>query len=350
MIADTVRPGLPPVLRLLSAVLALVAGTVPFCTARAAPLSDLLQAIAAAPAHVANRFSDDAIFVATSTGDYVVLDRRSHSVHVFDRGGHRVRRLADPGLAAGEVFDPLALAISGDDIIAVADSPNGYDRIQYFTPEGMRVGGFYLPVAAEPRLTIRNVLVASGSSLGFSNSTFVVSRPEWGVLISELDTTGKVVRQMGHPRAAGHTPDRALELAMNVGLALAEPEGGFYFVFQTGVPMFRKYGRDGHLLFERHIQGPELDARIQALPTVWPARPAGSRPVVPPMVRTASVDGSGRLWISLVVPYTYVYDHDGEKLRAVQFRGAGIISPSSFFFTAKGRLITGPGGYEFDVN
>jgi hypothetical protein len=68
------------------------------------------------------------------------------------------------------------------------------------------------------------------------------------------------------------------------------------------------------------------------------------------MVRTASVDRSGRLWISLVVPYTYVYDRDGEKLRAVQFRGAGLISPSSLFFTAKGRLIAGPGGYEFDVN
>jgi hypothetical protein len=271
-------------------------------------------------------------------------------VHVFDRRGTTGRRIVSAGTAQGELFDPLAIAVNADDIIAVADSPNGYDRIQYFGSDGMRVGGFYLPVRPEPRLSIQNVLVASGSSLGFQDSTFSVSRPEWGSLISELDTTGRVVRQMGHPRPTGHAPDRELELAMNVGIPVAEPDGGFYFVFQTGVPLFRKYSRNGRLLFERHIQGAELDARIQTLPTVWPARPAGNRPVVPPMVRTAAVDRTGRLWISLFVPYTYVYDAGGEKVRTVQFRGAGVISPSSLFFTSGSRVIVGPGGYEFEVN
>jgi hypothetical protein len=68
------------------------------------------------------------------------------------------------------------------------------------------------------------------------------------------------------------------------------------------------------------------------------------------MVRTAAVDAAGRLWISLVVPYTYVYDGAGEKRRTVQFRGAGILSPSSLFFAPRHRLIVGPGGYEFDVD
>ena len=338
-------------LRLLSLVLALTVAAVSMSTAVTARSSaEVLQAIAAAPAHLANRFSDDAVFVVTSTGDYVVLDRRGHSVHVFDRQGNNGRRILSAGTSHGEVFDPLALAINADDIIAVADSPNGYDRIQYFSADGMRVGGFYLPVAPEPRLTIHDVLIANGGSLGFSHSTFLVSRPEWGTLLSELDTSGRIVRQMGHLRPTGHPADRELELAMNIGIPLAEPGGGFYFVFQTGVPLFRKYSRDGRLLFERHIQGPELDARIQMLPTMWPGRPAGSRPVVPPMVRTAAVDRSGRLWISLFVPYTYVYDNDGEKVRALQFRGVSVISPSSLFFTSTDRVLVGPGGYEFDIN
>ena len=45
----------------------------------------------------------------------------------------------------------------------------------------------------------------------------------------------------------------------------------------------------------------------------------------------------GNLWISLVVPFTYVYDRTGEKRHTVQFRAAGIIAPTSFFFTADAR-------------
>ena len=107
--------------------------------------------------------------------------------------------------------------------------------------------------------------------------------------------------------------------------------------------MFRKYDREGRLLFERHIEGPEIDARIQALPTTWEARSPGTRPVIPPLVRAAAVDRSGRLWVSLAVPYTYVYDNRGEKTRTVQFRATGPMSPSSLFFTPRGRLLIGPG-------
>ena len=49
-----------------------------------------------------------------------------------------------------------------------------------------------------------------------------------------------------------------------------------------------------------------------------------------------------------MAPYTYVYDRDGDKTRAVQFHGAGLLSPGSVFFGAKGRLLIAPGLYEFD--
>lgn len=48
-----------------------------------------------------------------------------------------------------------------------------------------------------------------------------------------------------------------------------------------------------------------------------------------------------------MIPYTYVYDAGGEKVRTVQFRGAGLISPSSLWFSSKGRLLVTPGCYEF---
>ena len=71
-------------------------------------------------------------------------------------------------------------------------------------------------------------------------------------------------------------------------------------------------------------------------------------PIVSPTIRTAAVDSTGHLWVSFVVPYTYVYDRDGEKIRTVQFRAAGIMSPGSLFFGHKGRLLVAPGLFEFN--
>ena len=55
-----------------------------------------------------------------------------------------------------------------------------------------------------------------------------------------------------------------------------------------------------------------------------------------PTIRTAAVDRSGNLWVTFVVPYTYVYDRDGDKIRTLQFRAAGIMAPNSLFFGPKG--------------
>ena len=129
-----------------------------------------------------------------------------------------------------------------------------------------------------------------------------------------------------------------------------DPTGGYFYVFMAGRPMFRKYDAAGTLMFERLVQGVELDSFLAALPTTWPTRRVEDRevPYVTPTIRTAAVDGAGRLWISLSLPYTYVYDAQGDKVRTVQFNAAGMISPTSLFFTRDGRLLVTPGCYEFD--
>jgi hypothetical protein len=114
--------------------------------------------------------------------------------------------------------------------------------------------------------------------------------------------------------------------------------------------MFRKYDAKGTLVFERHIEGIQVDPFLRTLPTSWAARSGAGRdafPIVPASVRAAAVDAQGQLWISLAVPYTYVYDSAGDKQRIIQFRGAGIISPTSFFFTHDNRLLVTPGCYAF---
>ena len=80
---------------------------------------------------------------------------------------------------------------------------------------------------------------------------------------------------------------------MNAGLPLVDPAGGFYYVFITGRPIFRKYSDKGALVFERHIEGRELDAVLDSQPTRWPRRRVQDRevPLVTPVVRAAGLAG-----------------------------------------------------------
>src|SRR5262249_12438659 len=97
------------------------------------------------------------------------------------------------------------------------------------------------------------------------------------------------------------------------------------------------------------VEGREIDPLVAALPTTWRRARTGDGevPLVSPTIRTAAVDAAGQLWISFATPYTYVYDADGDKVRVVQFRGAGVVSPSSLFFGGSGRLLVTPGLLEF---
>jgi hypothetical protein len=139
---------------------------------------------------------------------------------------------------------------------------------------------------------------------------------------------------------------------MNAGLPLVDPTGGYYYVFITGRPFFRKYNAKGLVEYERHIEGQELDDLLDTQPTRWPRRQIQDRevPVVNPVIRAAAVSPGGELWISFAVPFTYVYDAQGDKVRTIQFQAAGIISPTSLSFSKEGRLLVTPGCYEFDAN
>jgi hypothetical protein len=93
------------------------------------------------------------------------------------------------------------------------------------------------------------------------------------------------------------------------------------------------------------MQGRELDPVVEQMPKTWPRRTIDGKelPLVVPTVRAAATDGAGNLWVSFVIPFTYVFDSDGEKIRTVQFRAAGIVSPTSLFFGQENRLLITPG-------
>ena len=312
---------------------------------------EILRSTGGLAADVVGLLREPAAFQRAPDGTYLVLDRRGHVVYRVSRSGTDATKIVQIGSESGRIIGPSAFVLAGDRFL-VADGPGRRERVQLFDLDGTRVSGFWLPGRATPRITIGELTLSGVSSLQWTGRSILMSQPEFGGLMTEFTVGGQPYRTFGVFRNTGHEADRDVHLALNSGLPLVDPTGGYYFVFQAGLPMFRKYDADGRLLFERHIEGPELDAMIQTLPTSWPRHPdetGHELPLLLPTVRAAAVAPDGALWVSLRVPYTYVYDRNGEKVRTVQFQAAGTVSPDSFFFESHDRLLVTPGCYVFTL-
>lgn len=310
---------------------------------------EVLKAVGSLPPAIVGQFREPIAFKQTASGEYFVFDRRGHAVFSVDENGAASRKLVQIGPEDGRVIEPGAFDVTANGSFVVADAPNGRERIQLFDASGVRTGGYLLPGRGASRIVLGSLSLSGIGTLAFTGRTLVMSHPESGWLLTESGITGIPIRSVGQLRPTGHEADRELHLALNAGVPILDPKGGFYFVFMAGPPAFRKYNATGELVYERAIQGREIDPIVAAMPTRWPRRAAagGETPLVTPTIRTAAIDPAGRLWVSFVIPFTYVYDSDGEKIRTVQFHGAGIVAPSSLSFTSRGRLLVTPGCYEF---
>ena len=308
---------------------------------------ETLRPVRAVPPHIAGRFRDVRAFQQSPAGHHYVFDRRAHRVFAIDETFDSTWQIVQIGAEPGRIIGPTAFSSAPDGRFAVADAPEGRPRIQVFNPAGFREAGFTLPNRSRARVASDDMVVSGIASILFTGSSILISQPENGALVTEYSTSGHEGRAFGQLRATGHEGDRDLHLALNSGIPLVDPAGGFFFVFHAGVPVFRKYDRDGVLLFERRMQGPETDRIIAALPSTWPRRD-GELAVVRSTVRAAAVDRRGNLWVSFTDPFTYVFDAQGDKIRTVQFRGVDGIAPTGLFFTTDDRLLVTPGLFEFD--
>jgi hypothetical protein len=308
---------------------------------------ETLKSVSALAPHVAGLFRDPIGFKQTANGDYYVFDRRGHTVYAVNPAGTAATKLVQIGAEDGRLIEPSAFDVALNGAFAVADAPNGRERVQIFDAAGVRTGGFILPGRGSSRVVLGSLSLSGVGTLAFTGRTLLMSHPESGWLMTEYALDGSPLRSIGQLRRTGHESDRDLHLAWNSGIPIAAADGGFFFVFMAGQPAFRKYDGKGALVYERIVQGREIDPLVTAIPDRWPRRGTGELPLVAPTVRTAAVDRSGRLWISFVVPFSYVYDLAGEKVRTIQFRGAGIVTPSSLWFNETGRVLVTPGCYEF---
>jgi hypothetical protein len=307
------------------------------------------RAVGGLAAHIAAAFDEIAACQMTPAGEFIVFDRRAHAVFTVARGAGAPKKIVQIGAEPGRILMPTAFDSAPDGSFVVADTPRDLQRLQFFLPTGTTMGGFTMPSRGAPQITLGGVFLSGLASLEYTGQTVLISQPENGALVIEYLPTGTPLRTFGELRATGQEKDPAVHAALNVGLVLLNPKGGYYFVFLSGIPTFRKYDAAGKLVFERYIQGVEMDPYVGKMPTTWP-RQRGDIPIVPAVVRTAAVDGDGNLWISLVAPYTYVYDSSGDKRHILQFRAAGIVAPTHFFFTKDRRVIVTPGCYTFSAD
>ena len=113
--------------------------------------------------------------------------------------------------------------------------------MQIFDAGGVRTGGFLLPGRGASRVVLGTLALSGVATLTFNGKLMLMSHPETGWLFTEYTLTGVPMRSIGQLRKTGHEADRDLHLALNAGIPIADPNGGFYFVFMAGQPMFRKY-------------------------------------------------------------------------------------------------------------
>lgn len=310
-----------------------------------------LNTVGGLPPHVCGQYREPLAFQQTASGVYYVFDRRGHSVHSIDPAGRASRTVVTIGGETGRVIEPTAFDLAPDGTFVVSDAPNGRERLQIFDFAGNWISGFTLPGRVESRVSVGGLTLNGVGTLAFLGDGIALNQPETGSLITEYGFAGTPVRSIGRLRVTGQEDDRQLHLALNAGIPVPHPAGGYFFVFLAGAPIFQRYDAKGALMYERVMQGRELDPVLQQMPKAWPRRTIDGKelPLVVPTVRAAAVDQAGRLWVSFLIPFTYVFDNQGEKILTVQFRAAGVVAPTSLFVSQRGRLLVTPGCYEFAV-
>ena len=238
---------------------------------------ETLRSVRGVPPEIVGEFRSPMAFQQDASGQYFVFDRQGHTVFGIDRDLSGTWKVVQIGQEAGRIIEPTAFAVAPNGTFVVADRPAARERIQFFGRGGNLVGGFTLPGRAGESVILDSMVLNGIGSLQYHGRTVFLSQPETGALVAEYSPTGMPLRTFGALRPTGHEADRDLHLALNTGLPLVNPRGGFYFVFQTGVPVFRKYDPGGKLVFERHVEGRELDDTLASLPAQWPTRRAGDR-------------------------------------------------------------------------
>jgi hypothetical protein len=258
---------------------------------------------------------------------YYVSERRRHSVIVLNERFEVQREIGGIGSEPGRLFRPGSIDVSEDGIIYVQDGGN--ERIQSFSIDGTHLATF-----------------DTEQYMGFAAGTegeIYLGQPEKGALISVHSREGKLLRSFGklklysdlHGEAFRDQNEKFSNGINRVRLSV-DKEGNILASFML-IPLIQKYTRNGQLIFEQRLEGPEIETLTQS---------SGGR-------LTMSMDGfaeevialeavprpNGEIGVVLTDRSIYVADQSGKRVRVLHPHVETNFTPEMTGITPTGELM-----------
>jgi hypothetical protein len=306
--------------------------------------SDVISAKSRVPPATGPRYEEvfnniplSAYDVAAYQGKYILSDFKGHRILVVGDNMQVEKEFGRIGSGPGRLFHPGSLDVAGDGTIYVQDGGN--ERIVKFTSDGHHLGDLPLSDFA-------------GFAVGPRNELYL-GQPEEGHLITVYSSSGKKLRSLGQLKKFSEIygpefaeKDLPYKTAFNRVRLSTDADGNIYVSFML-TPLLQKYSPAGELLFERRLEGPEIDrlmAAIQKQKYIGTmsdgadARIVALDPVIEP--------SSGNILVPLVDGSIYLADRDGKRLNFLRPQAMQPTDESFYPFAAglgaKGELLVSP--------
>ena len=243
--------------------------------------------------------------VAVYQGKYLLTDVKRNRVLIVKDNMEVEREFGRIGSGPGQLLHPGYIDVARDGTIYVNDGGN--ERIVKFTSAGAYLGEF-------------QVASYEGMAVGAENELFL-GQPQEDNLVTVYSSSGKKLRSFGQLKkfseiygAAFADNDALYKTALNQVRLSTDKDGNLYVSFML-IPLIQKYSPQGKLLFERKLEGPEIDQlmeKIQKRKYITGNRDGAEGRIIAldPVIEPAT----GNILVPLVDGSIYVADRDGNKL------------------------------------
>lgn len=273
--------------------------------------------------------------LASYHGKYFLTDIDGNRILIVNERMELERDFGRIGSGPGRLFHPGYLDVGPDGTVFVEDSGN--ERIVKFDQGGNYLGELRLPAHL-------------GLAVGAQNELYL-GDPYEGHLVSVYSSSGQKLRSFGQLKKysdvygpAFSDKDAPYTIAFNRVRLSTDKEGNVYVSFML-TPLIQKYRPDGTLLFERRLEGSEIDQLMDAIQKTKyistrgdgaDARIVALDPVIDP--------ANGNLMVPLVDGSIYVADREGKKIALLRPGWTspgnnGLFRPFVAALGAKGELL-----------
>lgn len=274
----------------------------------------------------------DVYDVASYQKWFCISDRTRNSVLVVNEQLAIERVIGGIGSAPGRLFRPGYIDVSNDGIICVQDGGNG--RVQSFNIDGTYLGGF-------PTTTYVGFAAGAGGEV-------YLGQPDKGHLVSVYSQSGRRLRSFGKLKTFSEVygsrfgyKDQLYHKAINRVRLSVDKDGNLLVSFMLA-PILQKYRPNGDLLFERRLEGPEIDRLTRMLLSdsaeayLTMATDGFPERVI---ALEALALGSGEINVMLADGSVYVADYEGRRLAVLNPQFGRHFTPEMAGLSPNGEVV-----------